>query len=295
MSFRHTIVFLILCLFSLSTFAYELIIIQAVSNTGKTFITRNGKRQGVQPGHTVTFTAENVSVIARAKTVTGNFTHWEMVNPALNMPFTKGEIVTLYPAKEYLWALSPESVRQQYIKTQIPPKRESFIFKGSFGRGISESVSDAPANAATRGSIGGEIYYEKDLGRHFAMDVGLRFDREAINYQSNSFITSRSMLVVDFLYYFRMLEEYVPGKFYVGLGVGAGYSYTETEALKQSGTVAMLPGFKVGVTYPFNYDWEFIVEAGVESLQTSEQQESGEEQTTTQTNFRSSIGLRRFF
>ncbi|HLT22237.1 MAG TPA: hypothetical protein VKZ84_02300, partial [Bacteriovoracaceae bacterium] len=75
----------------------------------------------------------------------------------------------------------------------------------------------------------------------------------------------------------------------------AGYSSTEVEALKQSGTVAMLPGFKAGITYPFNYDWEFLVEAGVESLQTNEQQETGEDQTTTQTNFKSSIGLRRFF
>ncbi len=295
MRFHHTFVFILLSLFSLSSFAYELIIIQAVSKTGKTFITRNGKRQGVQPGHTATFTAENVSVIARARTVTGNFTHWELVNPDLNMPFTKGEIVTLYPAKEYLWALAPEKVRKKYILSQIPPKKQSFVFRGTFGRGISESVSDAPANAASRGSIGGEIYYEKDLGNHFAFDVGLRFDREAINYQSSSFITNRSMLVVDFLYYFKMLEEYIPGKFFVALGFGAGYSSTEVEALKQSGTVAMLPGFKAGITYPFNYDWEFLIEAGVESLQTNEQQETGDDQTTTQTNFKSSIGLRRFF
>lgn len=295
MRFHHTIAFICLCLFSVSSFAYELIIIQAVSNTGKTFVTRNGKRQGVQPGHTATFTAENVSIIARARTVTGQFTQWEIVNPALNIPFTKGEIVTLYPAKEYLWALAPEEVRQKYIKSQLPPKRQSFTFKGTFGRGISESVSDAPANAASRGSIGGEIFYEKDLGRHFAFDVGLRFDREAINYTSGSFVTTRSLLIVDVLYYFRMLEEYIPGKFYVGLGVGAGYSATEAQSLQQSGTAAMLPGFKLGITYPFNNDWEFLVEAGVESLQTNEQQESGDEQTTTQTNFRSSFGLRRFF
>ncbi|MFA7613132.1 MAG: hypothetical protein WCY48_02775 [Candidatus Caldatribacteriota bacterium] len=295
MRFHHTIIFFMLSVFSLSSFAYELVIIQAVSNTGKTFITRNGKRQGVQPGHTATFTAENVSILARAKTVTGNFTHWELVNPALNMPFTKGEIVTLYPAKEYLWALAPEKVREQYIRTQIPPQRKSFVFKGTFGRGISESVSDAPANAATRGMIGAEMYYEKDLGRHFAFDIGLRFDREAINYETSSFITNRSMLVADLLYYFRMLEEYIPGKFYVALGVGVGYSSTEVETLKQSGSVAMLPGFKLGISYPFNYDWEFLIDAGVESLQTNEKQESGDSQTTTQTNFKSTIGLRRFF
>lgn len=295
MRFHHTLALLFLSVFSLSSYAYELIIIQAVSQSGKTFITRTGKRQGVQPGHTVTFTAENVSVLARAKTVTGQFTQWELVNPALNMPFTKGEIITLYPAKEYLWTLSPESVRQKYIKSQLPPQRQSMVFKGSFGRGISESVSDAPAADAIRGSIGGEIYYEKDLGRYFAFDIGLRFDREAINYSSGSFVTNRALLVGDFLYYFRMLEDYIPGKFYLGLGVGIGQSSTEAQSIKQAGTVAMLPGLKLGITYPFNFDWEFLVEAGVESLQTIEEQESGDQQTTTQTNFKSSIGLRRFF
>lgn len=295
MRFHHAILIFIISLFSLNSWAYELIIIQAVSNTGKTFITRNGKRQGVQPGHTATFTADNVSVLARAKTVTGNFTHWELVNPALNMPFTKGEIVTLYPAKEYLWALAPEKVREKYIKTQIPPTRRSFVFKGSFGRGITESVSDAPANDASRGMVGAEMYFEKDLGNYFAFDVGLRFDREAISYEASSFVTNRSMLMFDVLYYFRMLEQYIPGKFYVALGIGAGYSSTEVDTLKQSGSVAMLPGLKIGISYPFNYDWEFLMDAGIESLQTNEKQESGDNQTTTQTNFRSSIGLRRFF
>lgn len=295
MRFHHAIVFFILLVLSGSALAYELMIIQAVSRSEKTFITRNGKRQGIQPGHTATFTADNVSILARARTVTGSFTQWEAINDQVNIPFTKGEVVTFYPAKEYLWTLAPEEVRQKYIKSQLPPERQSFTFRGSFGRGISESVSDAPANAATRGFLGAEIFYEKDLGRHFAFDVGFRYDREAINYASSTYVTNRAILAFNLLYYFKVFSEYIPGKFYIGLGSGIGQSATEVETLKQSGTVAVLPGFKLGLTYPFNYDWDFLIEAGVESLQTSEKQEGDFEQTTTQTNFRSGFGLRRYF
>jgi hypothetical protein len=52
---------------------------------------------------------------------------------------------------------------------------------------------------------------------------------------------------------------------------------------------------KLGVALPFNDTWEFISDGAFESLQTSEEQESGRKQTTTQTNFKFGFGLRRYF
>jgi hypothetical protein len=172
----------IVIFFTMSAHAVELVVIQAVSETKKSFITRNGQRQGVQPGVTGTFTGENVSVLARAKTVTGNFTQWELLNRDAILPFEKGAIISYYPATEYLWALAPESERKKYIKTQIPTPKRSLVFKGALTRGLSESVSNASATDARRGGYMGEIYYEKDLFGNLAFDVGLRYEQEVINY-----------------------------------------------------------------------------------------------------------------
>jgi opacity protein-like surface antigen len=295
MYLRYTL-FVILFSMSFAAQAFELIMIQAISESKKTFITRNGKRQGLQPGMTGTFTAENISILAKAINVTGNFTQWQVMNSDAIIPYEKGTIVTYYPATEYLWALAPESERKKYIKSHIPKNRRSWVFKGSLSRGLSESVSDAPANTPKRGGYMGEVYYEKGLYYNLAFDVGLRYEREVINYDGASFLTKRSLFIADLLYYFDSLRDYISGgKFYIGAGLGYGLSNTSTVGLSQSGPVAILPTVKAGVSLPFNDEWDFLFDGAFESLNTREEQEDGRIQTTTQTNFKVGFGLRRFF
>jgi len=295
MYLRHTLFLILMCL-SFSAQAFELIVIQAISSSKKTFITRNGIRQGVQVGVTGTFTAENVSVLARAINVTGQFTQWQIINPDAILPYEKGAIVTYYPATEYLWALAPESERKKYIKSQVPRIKRSMVFKGSLSRGISESVSDAPANTPRRGGYMGEMYFERDFYGNFAFDIGLRYEQEVVNYDGASFVTKRSLVIGDILYYFDSLRDFISGgKFYLGAGLGYGLSNTSTVGLKQSGPVSLLPTVKAGVSLPFNDTWEFLFDSAFESLNTREEQESGRIQTTTQTNFKVGFGLRRFF
>lgn len=295
MRLHHAILLLTLFL-SISAHAFELIMVQAVSDTKKTFITRNGKRQGVQIGMTGTFTAEDVSILARAITVTGNFTQWQIINQDAVLPFEKGTIVTYYPATEYIWALAPESERKKYIKTEIPVRKRSVVFRGGISRGLSESVSDAPANTARRGGLAGEIYYEKDLFENLSFDAGLRYEREVINYTGASLVTKRQMAIVDLIYYFNGLRDYISGgRFFISAGVGYGLSSTSTETLDQSGVVSLLPTARLGLSLPFNDEYEFITDGAFESLNTREEQESGRIQTTTQTNFKVGFGLRKFF
>lgn len=295
MHLRHTI-FLILLFTTVSAHAFELIMVQAISESRKTFITRNGKRQGIQPGMTGTFTAEDVSVLAKAINVTGGFTQWQIVNTDAILPFEKGAIITYYPATEYIWALAPESERRKYIKSEVPRTKRSLVFKGAISRGLSESVSDAPANTSRRGGYMAEVYYEKDLYFNLAFDIGLRYEREVINYDGASLQTKRSLAIVDLLYYFDGLRDYISGgRFFLGAGLGYGLSNTSTVGLSQSGPVSMIPTVKAGISLPFNDDWEFVSDAAFESLNTREEQESGRIQTTTQTNFKMGFGLRRFF
>jgi hypothetical protein len=279
----------------LSAQAFELIMVQAVSDSKRTFITRNGKRQGHIRGMTGTFTAEDVSILAKAVTVTGNFTQWEVLNKEALLPFEKGQILTYYPATEYIWALTPESERRKYIKSEINFLRKSWVFKGALTRGLSESVSDVAATTSNRGGYMGEIYFEKGFYDNLAFDLGVRYEREVVTYPGASLITVRSLAIADILYYFDYLRDYIKGKFYLGAGVGYGLSNTSTVGLSQSGPVSLLPTVKVGLSLPFNSDWDFITDGAFESLQTSEEQQNGRRQTTTQTNFKFGFGLRRFF
>jgi hypothetical protein len=292
----HHIIFVILMSVASAAHAYELIMIQAVSDTRRTFITRHGKRQGVMPGFTATFTAEDISFIAKAVSVTGGFAQWELLNPEALIPFEKGTLVTYYPATEYIWALSPETERRKYIKSALHQRRSSLVYRGAFTRGIQESVSDAPAFPATRGGYLAEVYYEKDLAYQLAFDVGLRYEREVVNYPAASFITQRNLLVVDLIYYFDYFREWLNnGRFFLSAGTGYGLSNTQTVGLSQTGPVGLLPAVKLGVNLPFNEDWHFVFDGGFETLQTREEQQGGNIQTTTQTNFKVGFGLRQFF
>lgn len=293
--FRLTLVLFSFVLSS-KVLAFELIMIQAVSDTKKSFITRNGKRQGIQPGMTGTFTAENISILARASRVTGQFTQWEIVNSDAIVPFEKGSIITYYPATEYLWALAPEVERRKYIKTEVPRIKTSLIFKGSITRGLSESVSDAPAATPQRGGYMGELYYERDLYGNLAFDVGLRYEQEVINYEATSIITKRNLAIVDLIYYFDFFQQFVThGKFFIAGGIGYGLSNTSTISLSQSGPVTLMPVIKAGIGLPFSPTWEFIFDIATENLNTREEQQGGIIQTTNQTNFKTGLGLRRYY
>lgn len=276
--------------------AYELIVIQGISETKRTFVTRNGRRQGVVQGMTGTFTSENISILAKAINVTGMYAQWELVNKDAIVPWEKGAMVTWYPAQEYLWALSPETERKKYIKSMIVIPRQSFIFRGAVTRGLSESTSEVQAQNPQRGGYLGELYYERPVTPNISFDVGFRYEREVVNYTGVSLTTQRNLAMADFIYYFDQLEELLGGgKIYIALGVGYGYSNTQTIGLSQSGPVGLLPAAKLGLSLPFSNDWDFLLDSAFESLQTREQQEGGNEQTTTQTNLRFGFGLRRYY
>ncbi len=292
----HHILLCLFILFPTLAGAYELVVIQGISETGRSFVTRNGKRQGVIQGMTGTFTSENVSILAKAINVTGQYAQWEVINKEARVPFQKGSMVTWYPAEEYLWALAPEAERRKYIKSQIVLPRHSFIFKGAISQGLSESTSEVTAQSPKRGGYMGEVYYERPITPNLSFDVGLRYEREVVNYTGVSLVTRRNVAIADILYYFDQLEDLLGGgKIYIGGGLGYGFSNTQTVGLSQSGPVAILPTVKMGLTLPFSNDWDFLMDSAFESLQTREEQESGKEQTTTQTNLKIGFGLRRFF
>jgi hypothetical protein len=291
----HHILFLILLVLPVWSYAYELVTLQGISNSKKSFITRKGKRQGIFPGMTATFMANDVSLLARAVSVSGNFAQWQVINEDATVPWEKGTLVTWYSPNEYLWTLQPEKERQKYIKSVSMLPRKSFVFKGSLSRGLNESVSGVEAQETRRGGYMGEVYFEKFLTHSLSFDAGIRFEREIVNYTGVSYTTTRSLLIGDLLYYFNAFNILEEGRFYVGGGFGYGLSRTASSGLSQTGPVGLLPGVKAGINLPLADDWDFLFDGAFESLQTQEEQEDGRKQSTTQTNLKVGFGLRRYY
>lgn len=290
---RFTLTFLILCL-STQAFAYELLVVQAVSSSKKTFVTRNGKRQGVVENLTGTFTSENVALIAKAMTVTSQFTQWQLVNDNAKVPFEPGSMVTYHPAQEYIWALNPEAARKKFLKELRPVVRRSWIVKGAMTKGLNETVSSAAPQNSSRGGIALDALYER-LYNNFAWDSGIRYENEVVNLSGGSLITQRMMAVTDLLYYFEGLDDFYSARVFIGIGMGYGQSSTDADGIRQSGFALLLPAAKIGMALPFDKEWDFMIESAFETLKSTEELEDKTKQTTNQSNLRIAIGLRRFF
>jgi len=282
-----------LCL-SLQAFAYELLVVQAVSSSKKTFVTRNGKRQGVVENLTGTFTANDMALIAKAVTVTSQFTQWQLVNDSAQVPFEPGALVTYHPAQEYIWALNPEAARKKYLKLLRPEIKRSWIVKGGMTKGLNETVSGAAPQDTSRGGVALDALYER-LFTNFAWDAGIRYENEVVNLSGGSLITQRMMAVTDLLYYFDALDEFYAARIFIAIGMGYGQSSTDADGIRQSGFALLLPSAKIGLALPFNKEWDFMIESAFETLKSTEELEDKSKQTVNQSNLRIAIGVRKFF
>lgn len=280
--------------FSMGLSAYELTIVQTVSKTGKTFITRTGKKDGIIVGKKATFTSNNVSVIAQAIEVTRYFTQWKIENESAKIPFEKGEIVTFYDAGEYLWALSPEEVKSKYIKSEVFAPRLSLAGHVSLFRGLSASVSEAVSESEQRGGLVFEGLLQRELNKNFAVAGGFRYTSEVISLPEASLTTNRFLAIGQLQYYFDKMRQFYNARIGLGLGLGLGQSQTSAEGQTSSGTASILPMTNVSLNFPFNKDTEFVLETAFESVRVEEEFEDGSLQTTNTDNLRYGLALRRY-
>jgi hypothetical protein len=276
-------------------FAYELHIVQGVSNTGQTFITRTGKKDGVILGKKATFTANNVSIIAKAITVTREFTQWEIENNFSEIPFKKGQVVTYYDTTEYLWALTPEKIKRKFIKTKLYKPRRSFAVHTGFSKGLSETVSGVDEQDIQRGGLQLEGYVESEFNINFAAALGLRYSTETINVNQASLSTQRFVLIAEGRYYFDPIEKFYGARPSFALGLGYGQSATEADGLSSSGDVLILPITKFAISLPISKITDFTFEVAFESLKVSEEFEGGSSQVTSINNFKTGVAIKRFF
>jgi hypothetical protein len=216
-------------LLSTSVIGAELVVIQTISKSGKSFVTRNGKGSGIAPGVRGTFTGNNVSVIARAKTVTRNYTQWILDNQDASVPFKKDEIVTYHNTSEYVWTLMPDETRKKFMKDLIHTEKSALQMLTAFTRGISQSVSEvAPAENLQIGGYMLEFLYEKEYSKNVSLLAGFRLENEVVNLNQASLTVARQIGIIEGIYYLNKLESFFNAQIFGGLGLGYGLSTTST-------------------------------------------------------------------
>lgn len=276
------LVWMLFILFGSMQFAqsYELVVIQGISNKKQTFVTRGGKDKGIFEGQNMTFTTDNVSLIAKARNVTRSFTQWEIKNDYTEIPFRRGELVTMYKTTEHIWALSPGEVRRKYIRNEYFRPSNSFEGGIALTRGLSESVSSADNQDTERGGYHFEGMYKSEMNLHWAYAVGIRIVNEVVNTPFASFTNQRFLGLGEMRYYFEPLEDFYRARIGISLGFGYGQSRTETAGQSSFGDAFLLPSTKLMLDIPINEKYDFGTYAAFESLRLEEEFADGNEQTT---------------
>lgn len=271
----------------------ELIIIQATSTSGKSFVIRKGADEGVSVGQESLFSTKNASFTAVCKEVSRFFSMWTIRDRKGQIPFTKGDYVTYTNNIEAIWSELP--------KLQVAPKeelvfKESFqwIIRGNYSYGLSESVSDTTENK-TGDRIGYqlEVLYANRFSVHWEWAVGGRIDREnaTLTEPVLDVPTNRYLLTGEIIYHFEKFSK-SDNSMYAGLGMGYGLTNTTINEQISTGTAFIIPTAKLGYINKVSPDYSIIFEGAVESLAQKESFEDTTEQTTNIVNTKFSVGVR---
>ena len=285
------LILLISILFISNSFSYELIVVQGVSKEKQTFVTRNTEigNKNIFEGKRATFTSENVSIIAKAITVTREFIQWEILNDFTDVPFSQGDIVTIYDSREYLWALTPELAKKKYfgkIKYRAQRSIEAQIF---FSRGLSESVSGAEAQNVDRGGLQFEFAFKHELNTSFSLSYGIRYARDVANLPEVSIINTRLLGTFDLRYYFPPLLDFYNARIALAMGLGYGATRTEVDSLITAGNAVLLPSPKISLSFPLEDNKEIEVVGAIDSLRLDESNAEGDDFTTNLSNSKAGI------
>ncbi|MFT7613175.1 MAG: hypothetical protein ACI9J3_002145 [Parvicellaceae bacterium] len=305
----------ILMLYSFNLFSEEIVVVQSVSNSRKTFIIDQGRTDGIAPGMESVFSTEDASYVAQAVESSRDHSMWRIMDREAAFSFDKGEIIVFNKSLESIYTQIPklqeeinnrlteekrtkqdidfDFVRLDYLKG-IYIKKAFWIVRSSLSYAISESVSEAKDNESSRNGIQLELTYNKQWFDRLDWGVGIRIDKEKviIDDPGLEIPTSRFFIVADLTYHFDF-TDHVKNDFYASLGIGFGRSSTDVNGDVQSGSATLLPVFRLGYVNQFSRNMALLFEGTVEAVGQKETFESsGIEQSTNIINSKLTIGVR---
>ena len=247
----------------------QLVVVQAVSTTGKTFVIRRGVAEGINRHQESVFTNSGASLYAVAVDVNRHYSLWKVRDERGKASFGKGESILFTPAaREALSNLS--SFSQNWERLHFAAY-DSWVFRLHYGLSLGESISSiAGERFRDRQGFQLEGGYAKRFRSDMDWRIGLRWDREVTRLFSPTVdsVTYRYLMVGEINYYFVGKEVDVE-HYYVGTGGGLGLCSTQTFNVTQWGTCVSFPTVRFG--YEYRYEkYALLFELSVDSLYSRE-------------------------
>ena len=306
-----------------TTQAFELVFVEAVSSSAKTFVIRRGAKEGIAVGQKATFSSENYSFNAIVETVNHQFSHWKIIEEDATIPFSRGQIITYNQSVEALWSdlamierkkTVAEKINEYATERSLTELQKNKLSKdGNYGQnklefythsltlaaGIAYSLNESTSNTDDELQSRSGNHFTGLYHRHVYGDLyfggGLRYDMETISLDETLDIkTSRTMGVVDARYDFKLFKKN-DSNFYFGVSFGVGRSATTILGDTATGIAYMIPSVRLGMETPFASGWSIIFEGAFESFRVSESYADGFKQSTDFTDAKGNIGLVRYF
>lgn len=280
----------------------ELMIIQSVSNSKKTFVVRKGKAEGVLINQESLFTSDKFSLSARVIEVTRDYSLWQLSDTRATVPFQKGETVNYTNTIENLYTEIPllrydpkELAKEAREKNKIAELRpEKWLLRGNLSYTLAESVTDIAGDLeSSRSGVNLEAQYLWSLTPKMSIGAGLRYDQEntSITDPNLDIPTTRVFVTGDYIYHFDYIGE-SRDHIYMAIGIGLGQSSTDVDGTISSGVATLLPSVRIGYQLALSSGVSMIVESVAEAISANESFEDGTSQRTNLVNAKLAIGLK---
>lgn len=284
---------LFLTLFTSNILAEDLVIIKAVSKTGRSFAIAKGSVEGIGIGQTSLFSSAEASFKAKAISVDKNYSLWQVTDEKASVPFDKNEFVHFSNSLENIWTQLP---RAAFIpKSQLGFKAHNiWIARASYTYAIAESISDTNSDQY---DVRSGLQFEALFGRRFDIDWeiagGFRYDRETSTLQNPNLQipTTRMMAVLEGTYHFYRIPA-SENSLYLSVGMAYGVSNTTIDDITITGTALVIPVLKLGLIYQNESRYTWVFEGSFESVSSEESFTDQTNVTTNVTNTKFGVGLR---
>ena len=271
----------------------ELVLVQAVSASGKTFVIRRGVAEGVNKYQQSFFTNQGSSFAAVAIDVNRHYSLWKIEEGNARIPFAKRDRIIFTRGGGSIWAELPKIADGDWEKLHFRPY-QSWVLRFHYGLSLGESISSIEGGRyRDRQSLQFEGVYAKRFRTKMDWRAGLRWDREVSRLFSPTVdsIVHRYLAVGEINYYFEGTEVDTQ-HYYVGAGGGWGACSTSILNLTQWGTCLAFPMVRLGYEHRKDvYAW--IFELSVDSIYSRESLPGGRgRQTLNVVNSRLTFGIK---
>lgn len=276
----------LLVLFPTWIYSFELVRIQAVSESGQTFVTRNGKEKGIFQGQESTFSTDEVTITAEAEEVSRDYALWKIKEKKTRVPFKRFDTVVMNENLESIHYQIPMA----RVK-EVKPKAH-LIFKGGFHQALTQSIDQvSTTEQVIRRGFQYTILVHAPVRQRLYMGVGLRLDTESARTSGLKIPTQRYFVLSSAEYHFADIDLF-ESTLYIGGTIGVGWSRTKVLGETQEGYAILAPAARIGMNIPLDGKWTMIAEAQVENVIMREQTPAGLKQSTAILNGKAMIGGR---